>query len=65
MFFTAYHTFMRRVLQFLQPARDLRCERRVIFLSWRPSCRSLADGDSVLDAARDKGESCCMLEVWV
>ena len=57
-------TLMRRVLQFLQPARDFRCDLLVIFLmvpslSLSPSC-SLADGETTLECVNDSGDSCCM-----
>lgn len=55
---------MRRVLQFLQPARDFRCDLLVILLtipslSFSASC-SLADGEATLDCVDDIGDSCCM-----
>ncbi len=54
-------TLIRRVLQFLQPARDLRWDLLVIFFSACLSC-SFADGDAVLECVKDIGESCCMVE---
>ena len=53
---------MRRALQLLQPARDLRCDRLVVFLAvWPPS---FAEGDPVLDCVDDiwrvnKQKGCC------
>lgn len=44
---------MRRDLQFLQPARDLRCDRLVIFLMVLSP--SFAEGDAVLD---------CVVDIW-
>lgn len=55
---------MRRVLQFLQPARDFLCDLLVIFLMTPSlslsSSRSLADGEVMLEFVNDVGDSCCM-----
>jgi hypothetical protein len=59
-----HRTLILRVLQFLQPARDLRWDRLVILVcrlsvSMGPSC-SLVDGDVLLEQFSDDGDSCCM-----
>lgn len=54
---------MRRVLQFLHPARDLRCDFRVILdtAALFPSVRGKVTRDSSYVGVSVCGNSCCML----